>query len=318
MSFEPRYMIYAAVIVGMVMLFEGMRQAFFNDDQDDNQKLRRLRALSGTDQIEQAMNKLRRKVEKPRWAHIPILGTLPANMAQAGITTKPRVFLAVLTFGTVLTFFVALKLTGPLIAIAIALVVGVVAPVAYINIRRTRRVEAFAVQLPDALDQMKRGLAVGHPVNTTIRAVATSMKDPVASEFQRMADQVVYGDTLPDAVDDMARRMDVEDAYYLAASIRIQHGTGGNLGAMLGTLSTVIRSRFAMRRRIKAVSSEGRISALLLSCLPFLMFGGTLITAPDYYSSVSDDPKFYPMCAMIVFFVVGNGLILRKLVNFRY
>lgn len=316
--FEPRYLIYAAAIIGMVLLFEGLRQAFFDRENDGSVKLSRLRALSGSDEVENAMNQLRRTVDKSRWERLPLLGILPNRMAQAGITTKPGVLLALVGSGTLVVFLAALNLTSPVLAGALALGVGVLAPIAFINGRRKRRVDAFSVQLPDALDQMKRGLTVGHPVNTTIRNVATSMKDPIAAEFGRIADQVAYGDSLPDAVEDLARRLDIEDGYYLAASIRIQHGTGGNLGAMLGTLSTVIRNRFAMRRRISAVSSEGRISALLLSALPFVMYGGTMITAPDYYSAVSDDPLFYPMCGAIAFFVIGNGLILRKLVNFQY
>ncbi|WP_375279730.1 type II secretion system F family protein [Pseudooctadecabacter sp.] len=317
MTMEPRYILYFAILVSVVLFFEGIRQMFFDENANDP-KTQRLRALSGGDQVETAMAQLRRKVDRPAWTRIPILGQLPGRMAQAGLTISPKRVFVMSGLAMGVTLFLGSPFVGIPVAALAAVFVGFVAPVGYINIVRNRRVDAFSRQLPDALDQMKRGLSVGHPVNTTIRAVASNMPDPVATEFQRMADQVVYGDSLPDAIEDMARRMDIEDTYYLAASIRIQHGTGGNLAAMLATLSTVIRNRFAMRRRIKAVSSEGRISAILLSALPFVMYVGTLLTAPDYYTSVQDDPLFYPMCAAILFFVIGNGLILRRLVNFKY
>lgn len=317
MSLEPRYILYAAIVISILLVIEGLRQMFFDDDANDP-KAKRLRTLSGGDQVESAMAELRRKVDRPAWTRIPILGQLPGRMAQAGLTISPRRVFIMSGLAMAITFLLGIPLIGlPLAALA-SVSVGFVVPVGYINIVRNRRVEAFSRQLPDALDQMKRGLSVGHPVNTTIRAVASNMPEPVATEFRRISDQVIYGDSLPDAIEDMARRMDIEDTYYLAASIRIQHGTGGNLAAMLATLSTVIRNRFAMRRRIKAVSSEGRISAILLSALPFVMYLGTLLTAPDYYTSVQNDPLFYPMCAAILFFVIGNGLILRRLVNFKY
>lgn len=317
MNIDPRYILYVAILVSVVLFFEGIRQMFFDENANDP-KAQRLRTLSGGDQVETAMAQLRRKVDRPTWTRIPILGQLPGRMAQAGLTISPKRVFVMSGVAMAVTVLLGGPVAGVPVAVLVAVFVGFVAPVGYINIVRNRRVDAFSRQLPDALDQMKRGLSVGHPVNTTIRAVAANMPDPVATEFQRIADQVAYGDSLPDAIEDMARRMDIEDTYYLAASIRIQHGTGGNLAAMLATLSTVIRNRFAMRRRIKAVSSEGRISAILLSALPFVMYVGTLLTAPDYYTSVQDDPMFYPMCGAILFFVIGNGLILRRLVNFKY
>lgn len=317
MAFEPRYLVYLAVIIGVLFFVEGLRQLFFDDDAGDP-KAERLRALSGGDQVENAMAQLRKKVHRPAWTRIPIVGHLPARMAQAGITVSPRRMIAMAGLAALLTLLVAMMIVDIQWAVMAALTIGFILPTLYINIARNRRIEAFSKQLPDALDQMKRGLAVGHPVNTTIQAAARNMPDPLATEFQRLSDQVLYGDSLPDAVDDMAQRLDIEDTYYLAASIRIQHGTGGNLAAMLATLSTVVRNRFAMRRRVQAVSSEGRISAVILTTLPFLMYLGTLMTAPDYYTSVQDDPLFYPMCGAILFFVIGNGLILRRLVNFKF
>ena len=145
-------------------------------------------------------------------------------------------------------------------------------------------------QLPEALDLMARGLIVGHPLNSTITAVANEMTDPIASNFGTIADQISYGDDLVDAFMDFAERTDLEDVRYLAISVAIQNGTGGDLGKVLQTLAKVIRGRMTLRKRIMAISSEGRLTSIFLSLLPVLIFVSTSLTAPDYYRGVADDP----------------------------
>jgi tight adherence protein B len=205
----------------------------------------------------------------------------------------------------------------PLQAAALGIALGLATPVVVVRARREKRMTALTAQLPDALDLMARGLRVGHPLNTTIASVARDMPDPIGSEFGIIFDQVSYGDDLVTAVHDFAERIDTEDAHYLAASIAIQHGTGGDLARVVELLAKVIRGRIAMRRRIKAISSEGRLSAWVLSALPLVIYGATSVSSPTYYSGVADAPLYVPMMSTIAFLVVANALILRKLVNFR-
>jgi len=182
---------------------------------------------------------------------------------------------------------------------------------------RKRRILAMTHQLPDALDLLARGLRVGHPLNTSIGAVAREMQDPIASEFGLIFDQVSYGDDLPDAFEEFAERVDMEDVNYLASSIGIQHGTGGDLAHVIEILSGVVRGRIALRRKIKAISAEGRLTAWFLSSLPFIIFGMMTVSSPEYYGGVSEDPLFLPMAFAVLAFTVLNAVILRKLVNFK-
>jgi tight adherence protein B len=133
--------------------------------------------------------------------------------------------------------------------------------------------EKLVAQLPDALDLMARGLKVGHPLNVTVASVATEMSDPIGSEFGLLVDQVSFGTEIADAFADLADRTDLEDTRSLAVSVGIQHGTGGNLARVLNVLAKVIRDRATMRRKITAISAEGRLSAFILSVLPFGIFG---------------------------------------------
>ena len=314
-ALDDQYFLYIGIFVGLILLIEGVRKSV-SDDGDTRQLNKRMSLMAKGVSTEDILAKYR-KQRSGFWSRIPYFGNIPARMRQAGMTLEPRLFLlscGLLAAGT----FLSLQFTmGPLVGAVVAGLVSIVAPMGVINLARKKRIDRFGRQLPDALELMKRGLTVGHPLNVTISNVARNMPDPIGTEFGLMADQVAYGQNLPDAMMDLAERIDQEDFYYLAVSVDIQHGTGGNLAEMLGTLASVIRRRFAMRRRIHAISSEGRISAIILTALPVIMYVGTSFMAPNYYSSVSDDPMYLPIMAAIVTLVVLNGIWLRKLVTFK-
>ena len=200
---------------------------------------------------------------------------------------------------------------------ALATAICILLPLLVLKALGQKRRKALIAQLPDALDLMSRGLKAGHPLNTSIATVAETMPDPIGSEFGIIVDQVSVGDDIVTAVRKLAQRTPSEDFQYLAASISIQHGTGGNLGQVLSTLAQVIRGRAMMRRKIKAMSAEGRISAVILSGLPFAIFGLNMIITPEYYGGVMDYPLFIPLAIAAVTLIILNALILFKLVNFR-
>jgi tight adherence protein B len=172
--------------------------------------------------------------------------------------------------------------------------------------------------MPDALDLMARGLKVGHPLNTTLASVASEMPDPIGSEFGIVVDQVSFGDDLTEAFRDFAARIDQEDVHYLSTAIAIQHGTGGDLARVLNVLSRTIRDRLTMRKKITALTAEGRLTAAFLSFIPVLIFIAMHIMTPSYYGSIADMPEAVPLGIAIVVLTVLNALLLRRLVNFRF
>lgn len=309
--------LYSGIFLGVIVLFEGLRQTVSLGSSKRPSRSHRIRKLQEHMKAGKPSSLLIAPTKHNLLARIPVYGTLPAKMQQAGMSMSPRMFLGVCA-GIAFALFIFFAMTlGPAPAAAVSVLSGMVIPMSIINIVRKRRVLKFTQQLPDALDLMMRGLRVGHPLNATIANVAKNMPDPIGTEFGIMSNQITYGDKLSQAMNDMANRIDQEDMHYLAVAVNIQHGTGGNLGKMLNTLATVIRRRFAMRRKVRALSSEGRVSAMILSALPVVMYTGTLLTAPDYYSGVQDDPLFKPAAAAVIILVVSNYLMLRKLVNFR-
>ena len=312
------YFVYIVAFVGLLMLVEGLRGAIKSASGTSDRKTARLRQLQGEDMLSGRLVQMRQARRRPLLEKIPYFGNLPQRMLQSGMTMKPHMLLMIAGLSTTSLYLLFQQTLGILPGLIVAPLVGLYLPMAVINIHRKKRLAAFGAQLPEALDLMRRGLSVGHPLNVTIQNVAREMPEPIASEVTLLSNQIAYGDSLQDAVADMAARIDQEDVHYLSAAIQIQHGSGGNLGELLGTLSNVIRQRFAMRRRVASVSAEGRLSAIILTALPFVMYAGTLVTAPDYYTSVMDDPLFWPMCGAIAFFVIGNGLMLKKLISFRF
>ena len=180
-----------------------------------------------------------------------------------------------------------------------------------------KRKAALIKQLPDALDLMSRGLKVGHPLNTTLQSVANEMPDPIGTEFGLVVDQVAYGEELTTAIRNMGERVEEEDIQYLAVALTMQHGTGGDLAGILRTLAAVIRARMSLRRKIKAISAEGRMTAYILSSIPVGIALVMTIMTPEYYGSVMHYPVFWPVMTVIGVAIVLNAIILFKLVNFR-
>ena len=310
-AIAPRHLVLAMLFTGTVFVFEGIRQALSTRDADAVHAAARLKAL------QRRATGLRHARQSPLWLKMPFFGNLPVKMRQAGMMIAPLRLMANCALLAVAVFGLAAMKMGIAPGLGLALMIALGGPTAWINHKRIKRMTALSIQLPDALDMMRRGLTVGHPLNVTIATVANEMANPLGTEFRLLADQIAYGDSLVEAMQDMADRIEHEDLHYLSAAIAIQHSAGGNLAAVLGTLARVIRMRLSLRRRVKAISSEGRISAMILTALPFIMGLGTMILSPDYYRGVANDPKALPMAIAVVVLVTFNGLAMRKLVTFR-
>lgn len=312
---DPGWLLFAGVFVGVLLLVEGLRELLSRRETDTEARTRRMRrAAPKPEQVEQ-LSVLAPRAAPSRVAAGQDLATL---LGASGLPPRPALFVGLaLALGAGLTL--ALRpFTGLLLALALAVLLCVVLPVLILVSVRQSRLSRIVAQLPDALDLMARGLKAGHPLNTSIAIVADTMPDPIGAEFRIMVDQVSYGDDVVTAVRKLAQRNPTEDFQYFAASVGIQHGSGGNLGRVLTVLSQVIRGRAMMRRKIKAMSAEGRISAFILSGLPFVMFGLNMIITPEYYGGVMNDPLFPPMAAAAVGLVALNALVLFRLVRFRF
>lgn len=311
------YLIYIGLALGVFLVFTGLAQALSRTENTSEARSRRMRMINKGATTAEVLALLKPDPKGGPLSGLPFLGDLPGTLRRAGLAISPSTFLLICAALAGALFAVAFGFLGPLPAALVALAGGVVAPMIFVQMRRKQRSEALIRQLPDTLDLLARGLRVGHPLNATINSVAREMPDPIGTEFGLIFDQVSYGDDLVDAFAEFAERVDVEDVHYLSASIGIQHGTGGDLARVIEMLAKVVRGRIAMRQKIHAISSEGRLSATILSLLPLGMFMAISTLAPSYYRDVADDPAFLPLAITVVALIATNYLVLKRLVNFR-
>jgi tight adherence protein B len=180
-------------------------------------------------------------------------------------------------------FLLAAVLFGSLLGMAAALAVGLLAPVGYLYIRRQRRETALVSQLPDAVDMISRGLRAGQGLDAALMEVAHTFPEPAGSELKRIYEEMTMGLSFEAAVRSFEQRFTrVADVKMLCAALLIQRETGGNLTTILDNIAHTIRERFTFYRQVRALSAEGRLSAIILGCLPVAFGLITWVLRPDY------------------------------------
>lgn len=199
-----------------------------------------------------------------------------------------------------------------------AIIVGFVIPFLILRILASKREKKFGEQLPMAIDIMVRGLQAGHPVPVAIEMVAREVADPIGSEFGHALDEMNYGLERGAALRNITERFSNAEYRFLVSSIEMQKETGGNLAEILTNLSKVIRERATMKKKIFAMSAEGRITCFVVGGLPFLLVLAIMGLNPSFFTDVDDDVLFWPM--------IGGGFVLWflgiswiwRMVNFKF
>ncbi|MEO0543316.1 MAG: type II secretion system F family protein [Pseudomonadota bacterium] len=203
------------------------------------------------------------------------------------------------------------------IGLGVAAILMPIVPIFVLRRKRAGRLKAFGNQLPEALDLITRGLRAGHPVPIAVSMVADEMKDPIGTEFGILSDEVTYGSKMVTALEALYDRVGHEDLGLFVTAISIQSSTGGNLRETLEGLADVIRQRGKLRRKVKAISAEGRMSAYILSAVPGLFVLMLLVFSPDYYGDVIHLPlTWYFIGGAMTLLGVGN-MIMFKLASFK-
>ncbi|KUJ85364.1 hypothetical protein AVO45_16585 [Ruegeria marisrubri] len=316
-GYDVRFVITLTIFLGALIAFEGIRQFLKRGENREEAINRRIKMLNEGKTGEDVLNLLKPPPSKPLMKKIPFAGDLPAALKASDLSMPPEMFLIGCGAAFLISSIAGSMVSDPMKVIPVSALVFLILPLAIVGNNLNKRKANLVKQLPDALDLMSRGLKVGHPLNTTLQSVANEMPDPIGTEFGLVVDQVAYGDELTTAIRAMADRLEEEDIQYLAVALTMQHGTGGDLAGILRTLARVIRARMSLRRKIKAITAEGRMTAYILSCVPVAIVLVMTIFTPSFYGDVMHYPIFWPIMGAIAFAVVLNAFILLKLVNFR-
>src|SRR5215469_10135018 len=233
---------------------------------------------------------------------------------QAGMRTRPGKILLLSGALACGAFLVAQKFSSfpwPILAGGLA---GAL-PLAFVAIKRRRRLRQFEERFPEALDLLNRAIRAGHAFTTGLSMIATEAPEPVAGEFRTTFEEQNFGLPLRDVLQNLSDRVPLIDVRFFVTSLLIQKETGGNLSEILDNLSRVIRDRFRIYRDVKAKSAHGRLTAGILIALPPLMVLGFQIVNPEYMPVlVNDRIGPYLLAGAAVWQLIGS-LLLWKIVS---
>ncbi len=250
--------------------------------------------------------------------HFPGVRNFRLSVMQAGIKTAAYVIIlyaiTLFAIGFVLAF---LFLENIWIALVFALPLLVI-PFYYVSYKRGKRLATFEEQLPEALDMMARALQAGHPFNETLKMVGDEMHDPIGGEFTTTFVDINYGMPIKTAFMAMLSRVPSISLNTLITAVLIQQESGGKLAEILMKISSVIRGRFKLNRKVRTLSAEGRMSAWVLTLLPFVLALVISISTPSYLGLMTKDPLgVFIVGGAFVLVIIGNFWI-RKIIRFKY
>ncbi len=243
---------------------------------------------------------------------------ISALLTQSGLSISVQKFwMYSVLCSILLTGGVILWGKGPFVII-MAAIIGLFGLPRYILVRIIKgRQKKFLADLPDALEAMTRLLRAGMPVSEAIKMVAREFTGPIGEEMSRIFDQQKIGVPLPEAVLDCSRRIPLPEVQMFATAIAIQSQTGSSLSEILDGLAKVIRSRFRLRRKVQALSSEAKSSAAIIGALPVLVGLGLYFMNPEYIGVLFYEKAGKFLLAGAVFWMACGVFVMKQMINFK-
>jgi tight adherence protein B len=240
-----------------------------------------------------------------------------AALERAGMSISLPNYVLVVGLTTVLGSVIGVMVGGLLLGLAVMALVPLGAKL-LVKLRVSRRQAAFADQLDDSLQLMAGSLRAGHSLLRAVDSVASEADAPTSEEFARIVNETRVGRDLNDALDEVAERMGSEDFVWVAQAIAIHREVGGNLAEVLDAVGHTIRERNAIRRQVKALSAEGKLSAIVLMALPFGVTGFISMSNPAYLAKFTQSLTGYAMLAVAGVMLLVGGLWLKSTVKIKF
>jgi tight adherence protein B len=319
---NPIFYIFA--IIAAALALEGLNAIVKGRSRQTRAKVRqRLRTLSDRVRAPETSNdeSILRQAEKTSVADrlaalIPARKQLELSLYRAGLTISPERHLATCGALAALGFFIGVTFLGDLGKASLCASIGLV-PV--INVRRlkTRRRDEFEKQFPDALDLLIRALRAGHSLSSGLTMVGEELPDPIGSEFGHTADQIRLGKTVQEALANLSYRVESDDLPFFVTAVSIQQETGSNLAEVLENLSSVVRERFKIFGKVRAITAMGRGSANLLAAWPVIAVTGLYMSNPDYIAPLWEEPEGHTLAMISVVMVAVGYVLCRKFATIR-
>ncbi|THD80539.1 MAG: hypothetical protein E7812_07355 [Phenylobacterium sp.] len=247
--------------------------------------------------------------------HLPWLGRR-LESANAPFTPS-QVVLSQLALGAASLLALDLVDVPAVLAFALAAAIGVAAPLLVISALADRRRRQFVAQMPQTIDLIARSLQAGHPVTTAMAVAAERMPEPLGPELKLVLAEMNYGLDRDSALRNLAKRFPAPELRMFAASLEITRETGGNVSEVLLGLADRLRQHAQLRKKVAALSAEGRLSFWVVAALPILAGGAIMLLRPEYYREVSGDPLFWPMMTEPPVMLTIGAIAIWRMINFR-
>jgi tight adherence protein B len=318
---------YGFVVLGFVaavLLLEGLYLTWNAYKGPEAKRIeRRLRAMAaGSGGAEASILKQRMLSESPPLQRmllgLPRVQELDRILQQSGSNWSVAFFLGVTVLVAIGAFFVASLI--PLLHWSfVTLIAACAALLPFIHVlrKRAKRMLKIVEQLPDALDLIARALKAGHAFPSGLQMVGEETQDPIAGEFRIVHDEINFGIAVPTALANLANRVPIPDMRHFVIAVLIQRETGGNLTELLANIAKLIRERLKLLMKVRVLSAEGRLSALILCALPPAVAGMINLINPKFMSVLWTDPMGIKMIyAALVMMAIG-ALWMRKIIRIR-
>ncbi|UWQ22916.1 type II secretion system F family protein [Jannaschia sp. W003] len=318
-SAEP--LIYLAIFASVYLCIGAIYMLVFGQSIKLNNRVnRRLSLLEKGATKDTVMAQLRKEMSQHDGAKsIPLYSLIAEKAQKANLAFTPGMLIGIMGLLTVVSFGMLSVFTSANTAMTavLSVVFGVGSVYMWVGKAAKKRLGMMEEQLPDAIELIVRSLRVGHPLNSAIGIVAKEVADPLGTEMGFIADEAAYGRDVSEALRSLAERTGLQDMRFLAVAVAIQQKSGGNLAEILEGLSRVVRARFKLFRKVKAITAEARWSGIFLSSFPILALVAINVMKPDYYEDVIDTPYFIPAAAVVVIFLLVNIVYMRMMVNIK-
>jgi tight adherence protein B len=245
------------------------------------------------------------------------LGGLEKLLQQANSQMPLGVFLMVSAVLGVAGMVVAAFMDYPLLVAGGVGLVCLMLPLMKIKMQRAARFKEFERQLPEALDLMARALRAGHAFSVGMKMVGDEFPDPIGPEFNRTVEEISFGIDVPAAMNNLNERVISTDLKFFITALVVQRETGGNLAEIIEAISRLIRQRFELLGRVKALSAEGRLSGIVLFVMPFVMGGVLWWMNEDYMRLLIEDDLGLMMLGAAGLLMLFGAVIMKKMCDIK-
>ena len=318
-------LLYILPLTGSILLFYGIFQVVVETQHSDRKKvlgrlqggakqgaakdmsliLRRTAADAANGVLDVAVGKL---------SFIPRLQTM---LDQANVNwSAPRMMINLCGIAVAVGIGAIFLQINALAALGCAVSV-IFLPLAWLSMRRKRRMHKLAAQLPDVFEMMSQALRAGHSLASAIQVIYEQMPDPVATEFGRVFHEQNLGIKIEEALLAMANRVDSLDVRFFVTAVLIQRQTGGDLAEVLDKIGGVIRQRIELFGLVRGLTAEGRLSGWVLFALPFLVFIAVMTMNPSYTDTLLYEDTGQTMLIIAAGMQIMGLAMIRWIVNIK-